>query len=151
MQSMNSSRTSKRRVRRQLTIGLLTAGFLSAGLAAPAYAVGLNEVTPFAPINLAGQSTLVISGTADSAVAAVTVSIDDEDPATPTIVATIAPLAGGAGQQSWSTAAVDVSSLTDGLIFITSTYDGVPAANDPITSKDTVPPEIPTVFPPDGA
>ena len=150
---MNSSRTYKRRTGRKLTIGLLTAGVLSAALTVPAHAAGANAVTAYNPlINLAAQSSIVISGTADSAVAVVKVSIDDmANTASAPITASVTLLPGGTAEQSWSSPAMDLSTLDDGLLTITSLYDDVPAANDPITAKDSEPPQAPTVFPEGGA
>ena len=150
---MNSSRTYKRRTGRKLTIALLTAGVLSAALTAPAHAAGANAVTAYNPlINLAAQSSIVISGTADSAVSVVKVSIDDmANTASAPITASVTLLPGGTAAQSWSSPAMDLSTLDDGLLTITSLYDDVPAANDPITAKDSEPPQAPTVFPEGGA
>lgn len=148
---MNGSRTSKWSVGRQLAIGAATACVLSVGLAVPAYAIGDNAATSPGVINIANAGSLVISGTADSAVTLVTVSIDDSsnDLTTP-ILATI-PLPGGAAQQSWSTAPLDVRTLDDDLLAITSTYNGELATlEDPLVPKDTQAPEAPTVSP-DGA
>ncbi len=73
---MNSSRTTKRRVGAQLAIALVTAAFLSVGLTLPAHATTcttpvVNAVTQPAPINLAGQSSVVNSGIANCAVTTV--------------------------------------------------------------------------------
>ena len=100
---MNSSRNSMRRTGRQLAVGLLTAGVASIGLAAPAYAVG-NEIT-LRPdfVNLANQGTVVFGGTADAAITAVEVSVDDDaNDLTPPVVASVTLPAAG-GEQNWQT------------------------------------------------
>ena len=146
---MNSSRTSKRHTARKLTIGLSAAGVLAVGLAVPAHAAGTNAVTG-APafINLANQRTVVISGTATSAVAAVRVALDDGQNAMFDVPTTMS--ADSATGKTWRVS-VNATRLADGPVAVFASFDGacVQAAckADKTVEKDTDAPEVPTASP----
>jgi len=145
---MNSSRTSKRRTARQLSIGLTAAGVLALGLAVPAFAVGTNAVTGVpAFINLANQGTVVISGTATSAVKVVRVALDDGQNAIFDIPTTLVDTSTG---KTWQVS-VNASSLADGPVAVFANFDGkcvqVSCRADKAVEKDTDAPEVPTASP----
>ena len=146
---MNSSRTSKRHTARKLTIGLSAAGVLAVGLAVPAHAAGTNAVTG-APafINLANQRTVVISGTATSAVAAVRVALDDGQNAMFDVPTTMS--ADSATGKTWRVS-VNATRLADGPVAVFASFDGVcvqvACKADKTVEKDTDAPEVPTASP----
>ena len=145
---MNSSRTSKRRTARQLSIGLTAAGVLALGLAVPAFAVGTNAVTGVpAFINLANQGTVVISGTATTAVKVVRVALDDGQNAIFDIPTTLVDTSTG---KTWQVS-VNASSLADGPVAVFANFDGkcvqVSCSADKTVEKDTDAPEVPTASP----
>jgi len=148
---MNSSRTSKRRPGRQLAIGLATAGVLTAGLAVPAYAAGTNTVTSPGVINIANAGNLVISGTATSAVTAVSVELVDTQNPGVTIAATVSADTATGKTWSASVSAAVTAGLADGTVQIFGTFDRacgqLNCSPDVTVNKDTVAPEVPTVFP----
>ena len=146
---MNSSRTLKRHTARQLTIGLTAAGVLAVGLAVPAYAAGTNAVTGVpAFINLANQRTVVISGTATSAVAAVRVALDDGKNAMFDVPTTLS--ADSMTGKTWRVS-VDATRLVDGPVAVFASFDGacvqVGCKADKTVEKDTDAPEVPTASP----
>ncbi len=161
---MTISVRSKQHRRNSLAVGLVTVGVLSfglagagaaaaapvpapaAGVAAAAVAIGVDAVTPPAVINLANVAHVVVTGTADSSVGQVTVAIDDQDPGTDAVMDTVT-LPGGAAEQTWTSAPLDVSVLADGPLTVFSSFDGVTPAVDPSVDKDTVEPDFPTALP----
>ena len=93
---------------------------------------------------------VVLSGVSEDA-SAVSVSLDDADPATPPVTAA-AVLSAAAGAQTWTAtlAAADVRGLDDGVLTASATFT---VASGPVTGttldvvKDTVAPAAPTATP----
>lgn len=146
---MNSSRTSKRRTGRQLTIGLTAAGVLAVGLAVPAFAAGTNAVTSVpAFINLANQGTVELSGTATSGVREVRVALDDGQNAMFDVLTTLS--ADSPTGKTWRVS-VNANALADGPVAVFASFDrscATPACRaDRTVEKDTDAPEVPTASP----
>ena len=146
---MNSSKASKRHTARKLSIGLTAAGVLAVGLAVPASAAGTNAITGVPTfINLANQRTVVISGTATSAVTAVRIALDDGQNALFDVPTTMS--ADSATGKTWRVS-VNAIALADGPVAVFASFDGacvqVACKADKTVEKDTDAPEVPTASP----
>lgn len=113
--------------------------------AAANYSVAASTPSAVNLANVAGGLTL--TGSAKDA-SAVTISLDDQDPATPAVTASATPSpASGAQSYSVSFTGAEVAGLSDGTLTATSSFT-IPAGTISGTSKtiakDTVAPAAPT-------
>ena len=132
------------RLRTCCSVGLLSLGLVGAG--GPASAAGTNAVTGVpAFVNIANAGAVEISGTGGPGVAR---------SSWPSTTRTRTPLPSRktiSGAANWSTDPIDLSSLTDGMLTVYSSYDGDGPSSgvDPTLTKDTLEPDSPSALPDD--
>lgn len=120
------------------------------------------EVSPSAPNAVAafddrfvnsGSGDLEVTGVAVAATESISISIDDEDPATPAVTADVAPenlSPVGPGGKTWTvnvprnlqSSTNDLDSLADGRLTVSGTYVGGGTGRSRTIVKDTVAPSI---------